>query len=78
MPEAFRLTRPLCGHLVAADIYDHDVNLIWRVVEPIPGYQLNGHRADCRCVPCRPDIVRLPVGPDVEGGAAMEGGSGGN
>lgn len=24
-----------------------------------PGWQLNGHRFDCRCGTCRPDIWRL-------------------
>ncbi len=24
------------------------------------GWQLNGHRFDCRCSTCRPDIWRLP------------------
>jgi len=27
---------------------------------PPSGYQLNGHRVDCRCEICRPDIWRLP------------------
>lgn len=26
---------------------------------PMAGYQLNGHRWDCRCVTCRPDLGRL-------------------
>jgi hypothetical protein len=31
-------------------------------LEPEPGFQLNGHRVDCRCAACRPDIWRLPGG----------------
>jgi len=23
---------------------------------PLPGYRLNGHRFDCRCGTCRPDL----------------------
>jgi hypothetical protein len=26
---------------------------------PLFSYQLNGHRCDCRCVTCRPDIFRF-------------------
>ena len=25
-------------------------------IAPPPGYQLNGHRIDCRCGTCRPDL----------------------
>jgi hypothetical protein len=33
--------------------------LSYSIMAP-PGYKLNGHRIDCRCETCRPDIWRLP------------------
>jgi hypothetical protein len=39
---------------------DETLELISVSIAAEPGWQLNGHRADCRCTTCRPDIVRLP------------------
>lgn len=61
MTEPLRLTAQQ-GHLIHTSDYDQDLNLIASSVAPAPGYQMNGHRADCRCEPCRPDIIRLPGG----------------
>jgi hypothetical protein len=59
MPDPLRLSVEH-GHLVHTTLYDESLNPTWGWVLPKPGFQLNGHPADCRCVPCRPDIVRLP------------------
>lgn len=44
------------GHLVEQVTYDENLRAIWRTWSPKPGYQLNGHRVDCRCSTCRPDL----------------------
>lgn len=46
-------------HFVTTNRYDGDLNLVGSMTTARPGWQLNGHRSDCRCVTCRPDIWRL-------------------
>jgi len=48
------------GHLVTRRVYDETLQFVGSMTQPAPGFQLNGHRADCRCETCRPDIWRLP------------------
>ena len=52
------------GHLVETTVYDDALTPTGGRVEPLPGFQMNGHQTDCRCVTCRPDIWRLPEGSD--------------
>lgn len=48
------------GHLIDKRGYDEDtLTLVSSSTEPAPGWQLNGHRGDCRCETCRPDIFRI-------------------
>lgn len=47
------------GHLITTNTYDDALNLTGSHTLPKPGYQFNGHRSDCRCTTCRPDIWRL-------------------
>ena len=49
-------------HYVESTFYDDETleRIPVRLTLAKPGYQLNGHRTDCRCESCRPDIVRLP------------------
>lgn len=49
------------GHLLVKRSYDEQtLDLVSSSMEPKPGFQFNGHRHDCRCETCRPDIPRLP------------------
>ena len=56
--------RDVHGEVVRADIIDGigrlDLGLLHGgetvTIMPMPGYQLNGHRWDCRCATCRPDL----------------------
>jgi hypothetical protein len=54
------------GRVIRADLIDGtsvtDIDLAHGgtvTIMPMPGYQLNGHRWDCRCRACRPDIACL-------------------
>ncbi len=49
------------GHLLITRTYDDDATLrpVSTMTSPKPGWQLNGHRADCRCPTCRPDVHLL-------------------
>lgn len=49
------------GHLLDERGYDEGLNLVWSMTMARPGWQLNGHRADCRCGSCRPDLAGLPL-----------------
>ena len=51
------------GHLVETTVYDAELNPVGGSVTAKQGWQLNGHRHDCRCETCRPDIWRLPEVP---------------
>ena len=52
------------GEVVRTDLVDGvgllDVGLVFGGATvsllPMPGYQLNGHRFDCRCGTCRPGV----------------------
>ena len=49
-------------HLVTTNIYDDEtLRLTGTMVMAQEGWRLNGHRDDCRCETCRPDIVRLSL-----------------
>jgi hypothetical protein len=63
--EPIELTVEQDGHLVYINSYDEQLNWIGSRWQAKPGYQMNGHRDDCRCETCRPDILRLP---EVDGG----------
>jgi hypothetical protein len=58
MPEHIKLSAEH-GHLVTTNVYDADLNLVMGIIAPSPGWQFNGHRTDCRCETCRPDILRV-------------------
>lgn len=48
------------SHLVTTRVYDDQtLRLVSVMTAPKPGWQCNGHREDCRCETCRPDIMRL-------------------
>jgi hypothetical protein len=53
-------TTTVRDHIMTTNTYDDEtLQLVGTTVMAEPGWQLNGHRADCRCLACRPDIVRL-------------------
>lgn len=55
------VTRDERAHRVITRSYDDEtLDLVTVTLMPEPGWQLNGHRMDCRCETCRPDIFRLP------------------
>lgn len=58
MPEPLRLAVQH-GHLIYTNEYDENLNPVASSVLAASGYRLNGHRTDCRCETCRPDIARL-------------------
>jgi len=59
MAEGLRLVTEQ-GHLVTTNTYDEEtLQLTSSSTMPAPGWQCNGHRVDCRCETCRPDIARM-------------------
>ncbi len=44
------------GHLIETTVYDEHLKPIRAEVAPRTGQQMDGHRSDCRCSTCRPDV----------------------